>query len=198
MNLTKLAAVLLLAGILTACGGSTKEADEAAIRDQNKKWQEAIVAKDANAIAAMYAEDGAMLPPNAAKLSGRDSIKAMWTDLLKIPGVALTFETQSILLARSSDLAVDTQTYKLVTGEGASQTTEVGKGVVTWVKRNGQWQVLTDMFSSDAPPPMASPVTPPPLDAPPVDPAAAAAPSSPASPPQPSPAAPAPTTPPAN
>lgn len=191
MILKRLAAALLLAGALTACGGNTKEADEAAIRDQNKKWLEAIVAKDASAIANIYAEDGAMLPPNAAKLTGRESIKAMWTDLVKIPGFALTFESQNIVLARSGDLAVDTQTYKLVTGEGASQTTEVGKGVVTWTKRNGQWLVLTDMFSSDTPPPMASPVPPPPLDATPVEPATEAAPTTPAAP------APTPVTPPA-
>ena len=194
MILKRFAAVLLLAGVLTACGGSTKEADEAAIRDQNKKWLEAIVAKDADAIANTYAEDGAMLPPNAAKVTGRESIKAMWTDLVKIPGFALTFESQSIVLARSGDLAVDTQTYKLVTGEGTSQITEVGKGVVTWTKRNGQWLVLTDMFSSDSPPPIASPVPPPPLDAPPVEPATEAAPTTPA---PATPASPAPATPPA-
>ena len=194
MTFNRLAAILILAGgtlVLAACGGGGKEADEAAIRDQNKKWLEAIAAKDPDAVVKFYAEDGAMLPPNAAKLVGHESIKAMWTDLLKVPGIALTFETQNLVLARSGDIAVDTQTYKLVTGEGASQTTEVGKSVVTWVKHNGQWLVFTDMFSSDTPPPAAVPVAAPPMDAPPVEPTA------PATPAPATPAAPAPATPPA-
>lgn len=151
---------------VVGCGGPTPETEKAAIDAINKKWMEAIVAKDANAIAAIYAEDGQMLPPNTTKAVGRDAIKKGWEGFLGLPGMQLTFETDKFEVARSADLAVEIQTYKFVTGEGSEQITDTGKGVVTWVKRDGKWQVLTDMFSSDLPPPAANPAPNPTLAAP--------------------------------
>jgi uncharacterized protein (TIGR02246 family) len=140
--------------LLAACGGGgSPAADEAAMRDINKKWLDLIVAKDAKAIAELYAEDGAMLPPNAPKAQGRAAIQKGWEDMFGIPGVTLTFETERFVIANSGDLAVDIGTYKFA-GNGMTDT---GKSVVTWAKKDGKWQVLTDMFSSDAPPPAPAP-----------------------------------------
>jgi uncharacterized protein (TIGR02246 family) len=174
MYLRNFVAVLVIAGgaaMLNACAPST-EADEAAIREANKKWLETIVAKDAKSVAALYAEDGQFLPPNAPKAVGREAIEKNWAGLFAIPGMALTFETEKFVFAKSSDLAVDIGTYKFSTGEGAAVQTEVGKAVVTWTKRDGKWYVLTDMFSSDQPPAPAAAEAP-------ADPAAPAAPATP-------------------
>ena len=99
----------------------------------------------------MYAQDGEFLPPNASKVTGRDAIKAAWQAMFQIPGVGLTFTTDKFVFGKSADLAVDIGSYDFKSSSGASSTTEKGKSVVTWVKRDGTWQVLTDMFSSDAP-----------------------------------------------
>jgi uncharacterized protein (TIGR02246 family) len=153
MRLTQFAAVLLVAGGtgLSACAPST-EADEAAIRAANKKWLEAIAAKDAKAIAAMHAEDAQMMPANAPKAVGREAIEKAWAGLLTTPGLSLTFETEKFAFAKSGDLAVDIGTYKFTAGEGAAAQTDIGKSVVTWTKRDGKWLVFTDTFNSDAPP----------------------------------------------
>ena len=135
MRFSTFAAAIVLAGasfVLAACGGgNTGAADEAAIRELNKKVIEAIAAKDAPAIAGFYAEDAQMLPPNAPKAVGRDEIQKNWEGLLKLPGMMLTFETEKIVLAKSGDLAVDIQTYKLITGEGAEVAKETGNSLVT-------------------------------------------------------------------
>lgn len=181
---------------VAACSGSTPETEKAAIDELNKKWMEAIAAKDASAIAAIYAEDGQMLPPNTPKAVGRDAIKKGWEGFLGLPGMQLTFETEKFELARSADLAVEIQTYKFTTGEGAAQITDTGKGVVTWVKRDGKWLVLADMFSSDLPPPPPAPAPATDASAPaaPADgaalPAAGTAPATPADGATPAPAAP--------
>lgn len=185
MRLSTFAASIALAVagfVLTACGGDTGAADEAAIREQNKKVIEAIAAKDAPAIAGFYAEDAQMIPPNAPKAVGRDAIQKGWEGFLKLPGMNLTFETEKFVFAKSNDLAVDIQTYKFTTGEGAAATTETGNTIVTWTKRDGKWYMLTDMFSSDAPPPAApAPAAP---ETPAVDPTAPA-PAAPSTPPTP-------------
>lgn len=182
MKMTKFAAVLVLAGtvMLNACSPST-EADDAAIRATNKAWMEAIVAKDAKAIAAIYAEDGQLLPPNAPKVVGRAALEKNWAEFTAIPGMTLTFETETFVFAKSGDLAVEVGTYKF----GAGDMTDSGKSVVTWTKRNGKWFVLTDMFSSDqpAPPPAPAASATAPTEAAPATPAAPAETPAPATPP---------------
>lgn len=154
--------------VLAACEPGDHAADEAAIREINKAWQDKIVAKDAASIAQNYAEDAQFLPPNAPKAVGREAIQKGWTEMFAIPGVALTFESEKMVFAKSGDLAVDIATYKFSMGEGAAVVNDSGKSVVTWTKRDGKWLVLTDMFSSDLPAaPAAAPapeVTPAPVD----------------------------------
>lgn len=167
MQAMRIAAVFVVAAGLSACAPST-EADEAAIREANKRWQEAVVAKDAKAIAALHAEDAQMLPPNAPRAVGRTAIEKGWAETMAIPGMSLTFETEKFVFAKSGDLAVDIGAYKFTAGEGAQAVTDTGKSVVTWTKRNGKWLVLTDMFSSDLPaqPPAPAAAPAPATDAP--------------------------------
>jgi len=156
MTRTNIAAALMLTAftLLTACGGGgSPQDDENAIRETNKKWMELIVAKDAKAVSEIYAEDGEMLPPNAPKAKGREALQKGWEEMFKIPDVNLTFDTERFVFAKSGDLAVEVGTYKFA---GAGMT-DTGKAVVTWIKKDGKWQVLTDMFSSDAPPPAPAP-----------------------------------------
>ena len=201
MKLKHIAATLVFAGasvLLVSCGGTeSTAADEAAIRDTNKKWMELIAAKDAKAIAeTIYAENGQLLPPNSPKAVGREALLQAWTGVTSIPGVQLTFETESLTFAKSGELAVEVGTYKMVTGEGAALATETGKSVVTWIRKDGKWQVLTDMFSSDAAAAAAAPAAEPAATDPAAAPAEGAAPTAEGATPPAAPAAPA--TPPAN
>lgn len=186
---------------LAACSPGNHEADEAAIREANKKWLAAIVIKDAPTIGALHAEDAQFMPPNMPKVVGREAIQRGWSDMMAIPGVSLTFETEKFVFAKSGDLAVEIGTYKFAMGEGAAATTDTGKFVVTWTKRDGTWHILTDMFSSDLPPPpaaaAAAPAPAPEAATPAPDSAAPspAAPAAPTAPGTPAPETPAPTTP---
>jgi uncharacterized protein (TIGR02246 family) len=157
--------------LLAACGPVDHAADEAAIGEINKAWQEKIVAKDTAGIVQLYADDAQFMPPNAPKAVGHEAIQKAWADMFALPGVTLTFGTEKIVFAKSGDLAVEVGTYKFSMGEGAAVVNDSGKATVTWTKRDGKWLVLTDMFSSDlpaAPPPAPAPQpsadTPPPVD----------------------------------
>ena len=168
MRLHQFAAVMLLAGtstFLVSCGGTeSTAADEAAIKAANTRWMELIVAKDGKTIAGeIYSENGIMLPPNAPRVTGRDALEKSWTGLVNIPGIQLTFDTDSLTFAKSGELAVEVGHYNFGMGDGATKSSEIGKTVVTWTRKDGKWQVLTDMFSSDAPAmpaPAAAPATP--------------------------------------
>jgi uncharacterized protein (TIGR02246 family) len=155
MHSTKLTALLFGAAVLAlgACSPTSTSTtnEEAAIRAQNAKWLDAIAKHDADAVAAMYAQDGEFLPPNSPKVTGRDGIKAAWKAMFQIPEVALTFTTDKYVFGSSADLAVDIGSYDYKSSSAGSSVSDKGKSVVTWVKRDGTWLVLTDMFSSDAP-----------------------------------------------
>jgi uncharacterized protein (TIGR02246 family) len=152
LNVAVAAVVAACVLFVAACSGGDPKADEDAINAINRSWQELIVAKDAKAIANLYAEDGELMPPNVPKAVGREAIEQGWAGFLGLPGMTLTFETEKLVVAKSGDVAVDINNYKFSVGEGAAATAEVGKSVVTWVKRDGKWYVLTDMFSSNAAP----------------------------------------------
>lgn len=168
MNLKAFFPVLIGAAMLAlgACGEQKPTAanEEAAIRAQNAKWLDAIAKKDADAVAALYAQDGEFMPPNASKVTGRDAIKGAWQAMFQIPGVGLTFATDKLVLSQNADMAVDIGSYDFKSESGGSSVTDKGKSVVTWVKKDGTWLVMTDMFSSDAPPLPSTP-TPPPVAA---------------------------------
>jgi uncharacterized protein (TIGR02246 family) len=151
LNVAVAAVVAVCVMFVAACGGASPEADKAAIGEANKKWLAAIAAKDGAAIGALHAEDASMLPPNAPRVAGREAIQTSWTQMMGAPGFALTFETEKLEVAKSGDVAVDIGTYTFTPGEGAQP--ESGKFVVTWVKRDGNWVVFTDMFSANQPPP---------------------------------------------
>lgn len=147
--------IVLCVTFVAACAPGSREADEAAIRDAHKTWLAAIAIQDSPTIGALHAADAQFLPPNLPKLVGRDAVQRGWADVLGFPGLKVSFETEKLVIAESGDLAVDIGTYELSAGEGRLAFSDKGKIVVTWTKRDGKWLILTDMFSSDLPPPAA-------------------------------------------
>src|SRR5438876_9449153 len=64
-----------LLALAAAVGGCVQRADvateERVIRDLDKKWVQAVAAKDTTAIANVYAQDADFLAPRAPRASGR-------------------------------------------------------------------------------------------------------------------------------
>jgi uncharacterized protein (TIGR02246 family) len=126
-------------------------ADEQAIRAQVDHWEELVKAKDAAAIAALYTEDGAVMPPNAPIGKGRAAIQQTWASMMQTPGFDLTITPEQILVSSSGDMALDRGTYSLkVTPSGTTQT-DTGKYVLVWRKIGGEWKAAADIFNSDLP-----------------------------------------------
>lgn len=134
-----------------AASSVSSTADEKAIRSQVARWLDLIKAKDAAAIAQMYTEDGAFMPPNAAIGKGRKAIEQNWAAMMSTPGFDLTFAPEQIVVSSSGDMALDRGTYRLaVAPEGAEQI-DTGKYVVVWRKVDGEWKAAADIINSDLP-----------------------------------------------
>jgi len=126
-------------------------ADEKAIRGQVDRWLQLVKAKDAAAIAGLYAEDGAVMPPNGPIGKGQDAIQKTWASILGTPGFDLTFTPEQIIVSSSGDMALDRGTYKLAVAPKGSAQTDTGKYVVVWRKVGGEWKAAADIFNSDLP-----------------------------------------------
>ena len=126
-------------------------ADEQAIRGHVDHWLQLVKAKDAAGIAALYAEDGAVMPPNAPIGKGRPAIQQTWGSMMATPGFGLTFVPEQILVSSSGDMALDRGTYRLTTAPNGTMQTDTGKYVVVWRKIGREWKVAADIFNSDLP-----------------------------------------------
>jgi uncharacterized protein (TIGR02246 family) len=126
-------------------------ADEQAIRGQVDRWLQLVKAKDAAGIAALYAEDGAVMPPNAPIGKGRAAIQQAWASIMQTPGFGLTFSPEQIIVSSSGDMALDRGTYNLTLAPGGTARTDTGKYVVVWRKIGSEWKAAADIFNSDLP-----------------------------------------------
>ncbi len=154
--------LIALAAAASACVQRADVAtEERVIRDLDKKWVQAVAAKDTTAIANVYAEDADLLAAGAPRASGRAAIRQAWVGFLKTPKLVLTFEPTKITMASSADIAYETGSYHLgydvapkgkrVKGKAVKsrRVEDTGKYVVAWKKVNGEWKVQYDIFNSD-------------------------------------------------
>ena len=126
-------------------------ADEEAIRGHVDRWLQLVKAKDASGIAEIYAEDGAVMPPNAPIGKGRAAIQQAWASMMRTPGFDLTFNPEQIVISSSGDMALDRGTYTLTVAPAGTTQTDTGKYVVVWRKIGGDWKAVADIFNSNLP-----------------------------------------------
>jgi uncharacterized protein (TIGR02246 family) len=126
---------------------------EGAIRVATDRWLGLIRQKDAAAIAALYTEDGALMPPNMPLAQGRAAIEQGWRNMMATPGFDLTFAPEQIVVAAAGDMALDRGTYRFTATGPTGPATETGKYVVVWRNVGGEWKAAADIFNSDGPTP---------------------------------------------
>ncbi len=126
-------------------------ADEQAIRGHVDRWLQLVKAKDAAGIAALYTEDGAVMPPNAPIGKGRAAIQQTWASMMRTPGFDLTIAPEQIVVSSSGDMALDRGTYSLTIAPDGTTQTDSGKYVVVWRKIGSEWKAAADIFNSDLP-----------------------------------------------
>ena len=127
-------------------------ADEAAIRGINPQWFQAHAAGDADAMAALYAEDAVLSPPGAPTARGRAAIREYLAgDIAASKAGGLTFNPgTSPEFGLSGDLGWEWNTFSVKDGTGA--TVDTGKYVTVYQRRDGTWSIVRDIWNSDMAP----------------------------------------------
>jgi uncharacterized protein (TIGR02246 family) len=141
-------AVLLLASSVTFAKDAS--ADEQAIRALDTAWSHAAETKDLDKTVSFYADDASILPPNMPIAAGKNAIRAVWSQFLSMPGFSITFAPSKVVIAKSGDMAYEIGTFQTTVNDAQGKpTSSVGKFVVNWQKRDGQWKVVADIFNDD-------------------------------------------------
>ncbi len=107
---------------------------------------------DGASVAALYTEDAALLPPDGARMDGRDAIQAFWRGAIDggIGGLAL----EAIEVESNGNLAYEVGAFSLqAPGENGASVTVSGKYIVVW-KMTGShnWQLHRDILIMDPAP----------------------------------------------
>jgi uncharacterized protein (TIGR02246 family) len=132
----------------------TRATDEKAIRDSETQWVKDFNSKDMDKIVGHYADDGSVLMPNLAIMTGKDAIRAGLKDAIADPAFSIDLQTGKVEVSKGSDLAYSqgTYTYTGTDPKLKKKVLEKGKYVEVYKKQaDGSWKVIEDMNNPDAP-----------------------------------------------
>ena len=159
--MTRTLCLALTIGALGACtqapatAPATQDiaAAESKMRADLKAWFEHYNSGNADGIAAQYAEEAILMPPNAPASTDRAAIRtfiAAETARSKAEGVTLKNNGVSGF-GISGDLAWMSGTFSVVDAKGT--TVDTGKYLSVHRKTDGEWLFIPDIWNSDTPPP---------------------------------------------
>ena len=142
------AAVALLAGCQQAAVQPNSPAALEDIRLLNNQFLKAFNAKDAAGVAAVYAEDAMLMPPNTPAVTTRPAIQ-FFTSTQFTPDVT------GMLLNASENVVMGDYAYSMgyYTILGANNSTlDHGKFVEILKHGPDGWRIYRDIYNSDNPP----------------------------------------------
>lgn len=136
--------------LLTAWGAQSWAGDtHADLQAANDVFVSTYLAGDGAALAALYTEDAAVLPPGGSRVDGREAIGAFWQGAMDS---GLRLEKLEVLeVIESGDQAVDVGLAYLTAPDGSGGTSSlVAKYMVVWQRgADGVWRLQRDMWNAD-------------------------------------------------
>lgn len=137
-----------LLAALSACAAVERSEDAAAgIAATSEQFEAAYARGDAEAMAALYTPDAALLPPGAGRIDGREGIAATWQQFMDMDVRDVALETVELEVYGDSAAEVGTYTLTAPDGEGGRVTGQ-GKYIVLWRKGDdGVWRLHRDIWN---------------------------------------------------
>ena len=147
--------ILILTGCSQSQAPDNREADARALREGEvaafvKDWG----GRDADRIAAHYAEDGNLMVPNAPLMTGKDAIGKGMKEALADPNWSLALQPVQVEVSRGGDVGYTRGSYVLTATDPASKkvATEKGRFVVIFRKQADEsWKAVQDITNAEAP-----------------------------------------------
>ena len=142
-----LAFVSILTALATFPAVVAAQDAAAGIAETSERFEAAYNGGDAAAMAELYTEDGALLPPGAERVDGREGIQALWQGYMDAGVRDLDLETVEVEDHGNAASEVGTYTLTAPDGEGGRVAAE-GKYIVLWRKGDdGVWRLHRDIWN---------------------------------------------------
>jgi len=128
------------------------EAERAALRAAADAYHATGEALDAGTFADFYANDGLILPPNEAGVSGRDGAHDFMSTFAAAPGAGVSFSDASVEVAASGDMGY-TLADAVIRFEGpdGEPVEDKIRDFHLWKKQDGEWKIAIDIWNSEMP-----------------------------------------------
>lgn len=137
---------LLSIVVLAACGGGGAqiETDLAGLRDMGDSLQVQLNIRDTAAIAAIYAPNGSIMPPNVETVTGREALEAFWLEFLSTGNIININANQ---VRANGNIGYRVGTYTIASPH--NELIDKGKYVEVWHHMDDGWRLMYDIFNSD-------------------------------------------------
>lgn len=141
-----LATLFLLSPLALAADMSADAKKLAALDDE---WSKTAATHDGSKVAAYYADDAVVYPPNAPVANGKAAATKLWSDFLKDPSTKLSWTTTHAEV--QGNFGYTSGTYEAsFNGPDGRPTHEAGKYLCVWKKQaDGSWKAIHDMWNAD-------------------------------------------------
>jgi uncharacterized protein (TIGR02246 family) len=120
-----------------------------AIAAANEEFVTAVKRGDAASLAALYTENGQVLPPNGDFVTGKGAIQMFWQAVMDM-GIKEA-KLEIVEVEGHGDTATEISTFTLYGAGG--EVLDKGKYIVIWKRESGQWKLHRDIFNSSMPAP---------------------------------------------
>jgi ketosteroid isomerase-like protein len=131
--------------------GVTAQADNSKVKEvinaANKKFEEVFTATGGIGVAAFYAKDAIVLPPNAEMITDNDGIGKFWKAVFDA-GVK-KFSLEALTVQSMGNSAVETGKFIIYGADG--KQIDTGKYLVFWIKEKDEWKLFRDIWNSSTP-----------------------------------------------
>jgi len=137
---------LLSIVVLAACGGGGAqiETDLAGLQDMGDALQVQLNIRDTAAIAAIYATNGSIMPPNVETVTGREALEAFWVEFLSTGNILNISANQ---VRANGNIGYRVGTYTIASPHNA--LIDKGKYVEVWHHMDDGWRLMYDIFNSN-------------------------------------------------
>lgn len=116
-----------------------------AIAANNKAFMEAFSKSDAAGVAALYTENGQLLPPNSDIIDGKELIQKFWQDTIDLGIIGVKLETVEV--AGNNVIVCEIGKYVLL-AKGDKEL-DSGKYIAIWKHVDGAWKMHRDIWNSN-------------------------------------------------
>jgi uncharacterized protein (TIGR02246 family) len=136
--------IALLAASLMLYASAGMAQSKATIEKLNEAWTAAFNKGDAAALAAMYADDAQVLPPDGEAVKGRKAIEEFWRKAAEGMGDAKLTTLEVHTMGEIMAYEIGAVTVKT---KGATPQEVAGKYVVVWKRSGTSWKLAVDIWN---------------------------------------------------